>query len=391
MRCAVLLNICSFARANGKQFDANSTGPPPATSVLVLGLSALIPNQHLRRHFGAHGTILSFEPQIDKSSGGALGIVRITFSSHDEAKACVTKEHGKKLALTVPGVNDEGEDLRVVFDGEGKLLKAVMGELDRRRLEKRKREKEEKEKTNVAHLKHTPTSSASQTPVHANNPWRITLRDGGLLKNPQHQHQPHPLHPSHGHSLPPHASRVLPQNPHLPLRPQGITPLSMSNSPVPDKNSPLPSNTPTGPRHGPASQARRGRPVVPVLGRGTQMRAPVPSVRPPISFFPNGSTGMPVLPPGFENLPAMPVAAPVVASSRSPSPVGAIGRRPGQRPAAAGRQVDYEAVKAELARNGLEHIAIDGQVGGVQEQHVRAFLGQFQIDQVCGYSFVGCL
>ena len=95
----------------------------------------MIPNQHLRRHFGAHGTILSFEPQIDKCGGCELGIVRITFSSHDEAKACVTKENGKKLAiaLTVPCVNNEGEDLRVVFDGEGELLKAAMGELDRMR------------------------------------------------------------------------------------------------------------------------------------------------------------------------------------------------------------------------------------------------------------------
>ena len=61
-----------------------------------------------------HGTITSFEPQIDKSSGGALGIVFIRYTSHDEAKKCVESEHGKKLNIAVPGVGEgeEGEDAR---------------------------------------------------------------------------------------------------------------------------------------------------------------------------------------------------------------------------------------------------------------------------------------
>ena len=118
------------------------------------------------------------------------------------------------------------------------------------------------------------------------------------------------------------------------------------------------------------------------------MRA-MPSMRLPIiTFFPNGKDGMPVLPPSFQNpLTVAPAAPAPPAPSRSPSPVGQVGRRPGQRATAAAKKVDYEAVKAELAKNGFEHIAIDGQVGGVQEMDIRVFLERFQIDQVCVFWF----
>ena len=100
------------------------------------------------------------------------------------------------------------------------------------------------------------------------------------------------------------------------------------------------------------------------------------------------------MPPGFENLAAAQEAPPVVgtvAPSRSPSPVSMIGRRPGMRvgqAAGPGRKVDYEAVKAELAKNGFEHIALDGQVGSLHEQEVRVILGQYHVDQVRGFLFL---
>ncbi|EIW53395.1 uncharacterized protein TRAVEDRAFT_154887 [Trametes versicolor FP-101664 SS1] len=346
------------------EYDANSAGPPPPISVLVLGISPLMPNQNIRRHFGVHGTITSFEPQIDKSSGGALGIVFIRYTSHEEAKQCVEKEHGKKLSLAVPGVG-EGDELRVVFDGEGKLLKAVQAELDgrrrREREERRRREKGEKEKAGhaSAHLKATPTSSAAQTPVHSNNPWR---------SGPQAI--PRPPHPG---------PRPPPPNAHLPMRPQGTTPIAIS--PAPEKGSPLPNGTPTGPRNGvvpPGARVRRPPPTM-FRARNVHVAAvPPANIRPPIHLFPNGIEAGPVLPPsmrfsmGDRNapLPLLP--------SRSPSPVS-------RRPANWGRnakKVDYDVVKAELAKNGLEHIAIDGHVGSVREDDVRMFLEGFQIDQI---------
>ncbi|KAI0356932.1 hypothetical protein OH77DRAFT_1495189 [Trametes cingulata] len=348
------------------EYDANSAGPPPPTSVLILGISPLMPNQHIRRHFSVHGTITSFEPQIDKSSGGALGIVFIRFATHEEAQKCVQNEHGKKLSLAVPGVG-EGEELRVVLDGEGKLLKAVLAELDERkrreREEKRRREKEkdEKEKAGHAssHLRATPTSSASQTPVHSNNPWR-----SGLQAVPRPQH---------------HNARPSPLHAHLPMRPQGATPMAIS--PAPENRSPLPNAAPTGPRSGPAPPAPRVRRPPPALSRVRNMHpikaVPPANIRPPIHLFPNGIEAGPVLPPsmrfgldGDAPLPILP--------SRSPSPVS---RRPGQWSRSV-KQVDYAVVKAELAKNGLEHIAIDGHVGSVREEDVRKFLEGFEVDQV---------
>ncbi|KAI8989151.1 hypothetical protein BD414DRAFT_514827 [Trametes punicea] len=347
------------------EYDTNSAGPPPPVSVLILGISPLMPNQHIRRHFGVHGTITSFEPQIDKSSGGALGIVFIKYTTHEEAKKCVQSEHGKKLSLAVPGVG-EGEELRVVFDGEGKLLRAVLTELDERRKqereEKRRREKEEKEKAGHAslHFKATPTSSAGQTPSHANNPWR-----SGLQAAPRPQHI---------------VTRPPPPNAGLPMRPQGTTPMAIS--PVPDKGSPLPGATPTGPRNGPVPPGPRVRRPPPALFRVRNMQSikavPPTNIRPPIHLFPNGLEGGPVLPPslrlGFDDrdgpLPFLP--------SRSPSPVS---RRPGQWGRNA-KKVDYDVVKAELAKNGFEHIAIDGHVGSVREDEVRKFVEGFEVDQI---------
>ncbi|KAI0372469.1 hypothetical protein BV20DRAFT_939690 [Pilatotrama ljubarskyi] len=347
------------------EYDANSAGPPPPTSVLILGISPLMPNQHIRRHFSVHGTITSFEPQIDKSSGGALGIVFIKYTSHEEAQKCVRSEHGKKLSIAVPGVG-EGEELRVVFDGEAKLLKAVLAELDKRRRrereEKRRREKEEKEKAGHAssHLKATPTSSASQTPIHSNNPWRSGLQ---AVPRPQHlSARPPPL-----------------PNAHLPMRPQGTTPLAIS--PAPDKGSPLPNATPTGPRGGPPPPAPRVRRPPPALYRVRNMQSikavPPANIRPPIHLFPNGIEAGPVLPPsmrfGLDGEAPLPILP-----SRSPSPVS---RRPGQW----GRnvkKVDYDVVKAELAKNGLEHIAIDGHVASVREEDVRKFVEGFEVDQI---------
>ncbi|KAM5545913.1 hypothetical protein V8D89_000039 [Ganoderma adspersum] len=347
------------------EFDANSTGPLPPTSVLVQGISPLIPKHHLRQRFGMHGMLVSFEPQLDRSSGLFLGIVFIKYSSHEEAKKCVAAENRKKLNIAVPGLAEgEGEELRVVFDGEGKVLKAVTSELDRRAREKQRREKEEKEK----HLKPTPTSSASQTPVHANNPWRTTLRDGGPHNNQRQLGQ---------HNVP----RSLPPNAHLPMRPQGLTPMSMVGSPAEHgKASPLPNGTPTGPRNGPARVRRPAPPTAPFRARHNVhvLRAvPPANIRPPIHLFPNGIEAGPVLPPQFgPNVVDTPSPVPFM-PSRSPSPVS---RRP--QYGRGKKKIDYDVIKAELAKNGFDHIAIDGHVTSVEERDVEIFMVGFVVDKI---------
>ena len=193
--CIFLFQALSLITHIFDQYDVNSTGPPPPSSVLILNISPLTPNQTIRRHFSAYGTILSFEPQIDSTNGAALGIVLIKFSSHEEAKKCVEKENGRKAGQGMGGAAGIGigntpsqgpgtaeEELRVVFDGEGKKLAAVMRELDRRKRikmeEKRRREKgmlKEGGGGGGVVVKGTPSTvgggSASQTPVQSGH-WR---------------------------------------------------------------------------------------------------------------------------------------------------------------------------------------------------------------------------
>ena len=58
----------------------------------------LVSNNQIRRYFSQYESIISFDHEIDRATGAALGIVSIQFSSHEEAKACVEKEDGKKFS-----------------------------------------------------------------------------------------------------------------------------------------------------------------------------------------------------------------------------------------------------------------------------------------------------
>ena len=44
--------------------------------------------------------------------------------------------------------------------------------------------------------------------------------------------------------------------------------------------------------------------------------------------------------------------------------------------------MDYDVIKAELAKNGFEHLAIDGHVGSVEEEDVEKFMAGFEVDKV---------
>lgn len=347
----------------------NSTGPPPPTSVLVMGLSPLTPHQHIRRHFAVHGNITSFEPQIDKVNGAALGIVLIGYSSHENAKKCVEKEHGKKpttaTGLGAPGV--DSEEIKVVFDGEGKKLKAVLKELDDRRRhereEKRRKEKGEKLKEANAALKNTPSTSAGQTP-QSSTPWRP-----GQQAPPQRQQS--------------NGSRPQ-QGTHLPLPPNSRAHGSNSNSPVPPiGGASQAKGTPADP---PPARIRRP-PLALVKARLASARAVSSSThRPPRSSLhpSDSSSATPVYPrprhtSRFSDDRHGRSPSPV---SRSPSPVL---RKPGQSSRNA-RQKEHEAVVEELARNGFEHVSIDGHgaqlSGAVREEDVRQFFDGFKVDKV---------
>ncbi|KAI0943146.1 hypothetical protein AcV7_002374 [Taiwanofungus camphoratus] len=348
------------------EYDINSTGPPPPTAVLVMNLSPLTPNQHIRRCFAAHGTITSFEPQIDKATGGALGIVFIKYSTHEEAKKCVEKEHGKKLATGI-GLVSGGEEMTVMFDGEGKKLKAVLRELDDRRRQereaKRRKEKEEKLKdANLALAKGTPTGSAGQTPGQASNPWRAGQHPG-------------------------QQSSRIPPRPNLPLPPNGRPPsAALNGSPMASSTSGSYLNgTPNGPRNLPPPARVRRPPAALVRARIMSAKTVASTSLPPRPPLPShSSSSTPVHPRSHRHASYAddhdgPSPYP---PSRSPSPIS---RRPGQSSRDA-RQKEHEAVLEELARNGFEHVTIDGhgaQLGGaVREEDVRQFFDGFKVDKV---------
>ncbi|KAK7050016.1 histone methyltransferase set1 [Paramarasmius palmivorus] len=140
-----------------------STGPAPPTCVLITNVAPLTSNTSLRQHFNTHGTILSFEPQIDKENGSPLGVLYLRYATHEEAKRCVERENGKKRPFGGSKGAGEGEEICAAFDGEGHKLKAVIRELDERKKEKRRRDRGEVSKDKIS----TPTtSSSSARPFH---------------------------------------------------------------------------------------------------------------------------------------------------------------------------------------------------------------------------------
>ncbi|KAJ3823230.1 hypothetical protein F5880DRAFT_558623 [Lentinula raphanica] len=132
-----------------------STSPPPPCKVIITNIALLTPTNVLRAHFSQYGTLMSFEPQIDKQNGSSLGILCIRYPTHAEAKRCVEKENGQKRPWAGAGYGpngvggyhdhalngsgnwnakgDAGDQIQVDFDGSGQKLAAVLKELEDRK------------------------------------------------------------------------------------------------------------------------------------------------------------------------------------------------------------------------------------------------------------------
>ncbi|CAL1709865.1 unnamed protein product [Somion occarium] len=354
------------------EHDTNSAGPPPPTSVLVMNLSPLSSNQHIRRHFAVYGSIMSFEHQIDKSTGAALGIVLITFASHAEAKRCAEREDGKKLPQGM-GLSiscGEGEGLRVTMDGEGKIMKAVIKELDdrrRRERDERERHRREREKDDkmrevkaaaaALSSKATPmSSSTSGTPVHGGASWRTNHQV------PRHvsSRSGHPSHPING-------------------RTQGST-----HSPVPSSSLHHPLNGKSSNRDDLSERPRRLPPSLFKARAVTSKPSPTHQLPARPSFTPSSYSSRhdrgrrP-----YYNSFAEDQEDEVRSRPRSPSPVS---RRIGDYSKNA-RQREHEGVLEELSKNGFDHVTIDDGSGGllggaVREEDVREYFDGFKVDKV---------
>ncbi|KAI0686331.1 hypothetical protein BC835DRAFT_1535777 [Cytidiella melzeri] len=338
------------------EYDTNSCGPPPPTAVLIMNVSPLTSNSTIRRHFGSYGPIVAFEPQINKATGAALGVILIRYGSHEEAVRCVAKEHGKKGASGIGNemVIIDGE-LTAVLDGEGKLLAAVMKELDERKRQEReekerKRQEDERRKVEAS----TNTPSSSRTP--SNNPWRTTSHLQGQ------QSWTTPLNRPNGvirHPLPP-------------IPPPSVTANAFSPTNANDSI-----NHPARVRRPPPSNVR------------TRLQTMQPGVsarmQPHLSSHSSSST--PVHWRGRRQHPAYrryerDDENSVPPASRSPSPIS---RRLGGSSKSA-RQREHEVVVEELAKNGFDYVTLEGQgnhLGGtVREEDVRFFFKDFEVDRV---------
>ena len=354
------------------QHDENSAGPPPPTSVLVTNVSPLAPKEQIRRHFSAYGQILIFEPQVDKATGGALGIIFVKYGTHAEAARCVEHEHGRKLGPAILGLNVNGEDfkIKVVFDGDRKRLRAVLHELGERKRLKRATPM-------PTHGLQTPP-----TPWHGSLPATHGSASSHLRTQASASTSPvASSHPTLGHGLPP--------KPATPSDPQTN---GFASGPL----APMSSRV----RRPPPSLVKARRAAASThystshVGGTSADSTPIHSVRLPSRGRRGGRNRMPLAmdhysPPHSRSRSRSRSRSWSPSRSRSRSPSPAL-RRPGQ----SSRNMQArqrEAVLEALTRNHHEHVKIDGNGGhlggAVTEDDVRAFVKEFQVDQVRLTSF----
>ena len=297
-----------------------------------------------------HGTVLSFEPQIDKENGSALGIVFIKFSTHEDAKMCVAKENGKRLG-PASGFSfgslsgGDGEEIRVVLDGDGVKLKAVLKELEER---KRKEREAKKRKDKEAKLKEANASWGVNTAVSTPNSVQTA------------QQRPQGSHPAiHSQSAPGKSS--LPPNPQA----NAGSSQDASSAPPPRIRKPPPALV----------QAR----MMVLKGFSAPNASRLSAVKEQTPTHSSSSTPMlnrPHHPTHIRDAP-----------SRSPSPAP---RMPTQASEST-KQKEHEDILHALAKNGMDHVRIE--LGGnVSEDEVREYFDGFKVDKAnFVFSFSSCV
>ena len=252
----------------------------------------------------------------------ALGIVFIRYQNHEEAKQCMEKANGKKLSVV--GAS-EGEELRVVFDGQGGRLKAVLKELDERKKREREEKRRKDKEAKAPQIASTSTPNSSQTPASNSN------------RRPNHALPPRPAHIplSNGRSSP--SSHPKTKKPPPPTSFKART-----NNSFNERFHNL---------HEPATSSTHSSSSTPVHTRERS------------SYHSRGHLRS--RSPG----------------SRSPSPIS---RRPVARYQPQ-REAPSASVTEVLAKNGFDHVQLhlgSGAMSSIREDDVRAFFQDFKIDTV---------
>ncbi|KAF4612764.1 hypothetical protein D9613_011728 [Agrocybe pediades] len=360
------------------EYDEHSTGPPPPCAILVTNISPLTPNPNLRRHFSQYGYINSFEAQIDKENGSALGIVHIKFQTHEEAKRCVDRENGRKGGIMgvslAPKKAGDVEEWKVVFDGDSAKLKAVLKELE----ERKKRERDAKRGINN-NKGPVLNGVMGATPMSGGTPQSSVQSPAPFNKGGSHPHAH--AHPNNAHQHP--HNKMPPARPsggehHLPPRPhtQPDPPPTRANHTGVHENL-LKARAQAEKNLEQRQQQQQQRPNTQAQNRNN---------RPGASGAGPHRSRMPVV--RYNAYQATPLRM-----SRSPSPGASMMMPSGARDSgsfaappksAADKEKDRQATVRELAKNGFDHVKVQGslQISSVSDETVLQFFDGFTIDKV---------
>ncbi|KAG5351598.1 hypothetical protein C0989_005651 [Termitomyces sp. Mn162] len=121
------------------EYDAHSPTPPPL-SVVLASLPPLASPAVLRSHYRTYGHLSAFEWQTNRANGAPLGVLHLRFASWEDAARCVRAEDGRRPVFGVAfqgapdpqGQPDDEERVRAVLDPDGRILKAVVRQLEAR-------------------------------------------------------------------------------------------------------------------------------------------------------------------------------------------------------------------------------------------------------------------
>ncbi|KAG9299936.1 hypothetical protein G9A89_009664 [Geosiphon pyriformis] len=105
------------------EYDEHSRGPPPPTSVLLSNLSPVTTERQITTMFMTYGEILHTKLETHPSTGGSLGLARITYGGNDARKAArLAVQEGNNRRI---GNNN----VMVEFDPDGEELKKAVEEM----------------------------------------------------------------------------------------------------------------------------------------------------------------------------------------------------------------------------------------------------------------------
>ena len=338
-----------------------------------MGISPLTSNQTLRRNFQQYGNLVSFEPQIDKENGSALGILFLKFGAHEEAKRCMEKEHGRKGGLSSLVKSGDVEEWKAVFDGEGTILKAVLKGLE----DRKRREKEDKRREKEWGAPFLPNGAVNAVAGGSSS----ATGKAGKADTPLSDKQS-PA-PRKGPNLPPNPRNAQ-------QRPSDVNGRATHHS-RPDLGKDTASSSsrpPTGdstPQSKPDNKdnAETKLPAVfdPTTAALQKARESANTMEPGL---PSSKTSSNVargknMQSKYEGYKAN--------TSRSPSPIPDA-PRPGAK-SVADREKDHQEVIRELVENGHDHVMIPGGVqwmATVKDEDVTTFFEGFGLDKVSDFS-----